>query len=166
MSNRYNVAEITQMAMNMEEKGLAYYERAAAAAPNDKAKSIFLILAEQEKKHIDLFTELHRVMSEIQQINDSYLLDEQVSAYLKSIVDNTVFKDSNVANLKQVFSVKDAIHEGIQAEKNAILFYTELLKHAGDDSAANTIKLIIDEEKTHLVDLNNLLNSFRTEVIE
>ncbi len=159
MSNRYNVAEITQMAINMEEKGLAYYRRAAESAASDKTKGIFLILAEQEQKHIELFTGLHHMMSEIQQSDTNYLLDEQVSAYLKSITDAAVFTDAALNDLKHVVSVKAAILEGIQAEKNAVLFYTELLKHAGSGSAANTLRLIIEEEKMHLADLNQLLSS-------
>lgn len=159
MKNRYNVAEITQMAINMEEKGLAYYGHAAATAASHKAKAVFLLLAEQERKHLELFNDLQKVMSEIHGTDDSYLLDENVSAYLKSIVDNTVFKDARMNSLKNVPTLTDAIHEGIQVEKSSILFYSELLKHAGNDSAANTIRLIIDEEKSHLIDLNNLLNT-------
>ena len=159
MNGLFNVIEVTQMAINIEEKGLAYYNEAAKRANDDKIKGIFLLLAEQEKKHIELFAKLLELLSDIHNIDSEYLYDESVSSYFKALVGNQVFKDNQLNNVITIENTKDALNEGIAAEKNSILFYNEILKHTKLQAVTDVLEIIIEEEKKHIIDLNSILKT-------
>ena len=77
--------------------------------------------------------------------------------YLKSLVDSVIF--SNVAEAQQkaakISNEIEALDTGIQAEKDSILFYTELqtLVRGRDREVVLTV---LDEEKNHLRQLSEL----------
>ncbi|MFN3283725.1 MAG: ferritin family protein, partial [Pseudothermotoga sp.] len=52
---------------------------------------------------------------------------------------------------KQNLTLRQAFDIAINVEKDSIIFYSELLKYAGDER--KTIEIIINEEKKHLIDL-------------
>lgn len=159
MNNNYSVVEVIQMAINIEREGHEFYSKIAKYAADEKSKAIFVILAEQEKKHIETFTNLLDVMSNIYKADGSYMFDEQVSGYFKAITESKVFKPERMYEAADMTSAKEAIHEGLNAEKNSILFYNELLKSTTIQEVKSSLELIIDEEKRHIIDLNALLKS-------
>ncbi len=157
---KFNIIEITKMAMDMEKEGQEFYRKAAALTGDERISSIFILLAEQEKRHAELFSGLHKIVSETNNLSDEYLYDENVSVYMKALVANKVFKEYELESIKNMDSVKDALRIGINAEKNSILFYNEIIKNTKSPETLGTLTLILDEEKKHLVDLTNLLNTF------
>lgn len=159
MKNSYNVAEVIQMAINIEKEGYEFYSRIAKHAASEQAKAVFVLLAEQEKKHIDTFTNLLEVMSDIHGTEGQYMFDEDVSGYFLALTEKKVFRPDRMYDASDITSAKEAIHEGIEAEKNSILFYTELLKTNATLEVKNSLELIIEEEKRHILDLNNLLKT-------
>jgi len=162
MGDKFNIVEVTKIAADMEISGQKFYERAAELTKDEKAKGIFLLLAEQEKGHFKLFNKLHELMSEIHGIDDEYLYDENVSAYLKALMGNKVFKDNMLEDAQNINSIEEAINIGITSEKNSILFYSELMKNSTSREVLSTLEIILQEEKKHLVDLTNLLNTLKT----
>ncbi len=157
MSNTYNILEVSQMAINIEKAGHEYYLEAAKKAEGAKAKEIFLHLAGEEKKHIELFTNLYEILSEIVKFDGNYLFDEAVSAYLNYFVNESVFKNKELGKVTNLDNSKEVLFEGINAEKNSILFYSEMLKGPNTAETANVIDIIIDEEKKHLVQLTDMM---------
>lgn len=159
MKNSYNVAEVIQMAINIEREGYEFYSKIAKHAADETSKAIFVILAEQEKKHIETFTNLLDVLSSIYKTDGSYMFDENVSGYFKALTEHKVFRPDRMYDASDMTSAKEAIEEGLNAEKNSILFYNELLKNTTITEVKNSLELIIEEEKKHIVDLNNLSRS-------
>lgn len=156
---RFNALEITKIAMDMEKEGQDFYRKAAALAKDEKSGSIFIVLAEQEKRHLELFYGLHKMLSEKNGLSDEYLYDENVSLYMKALVENKVFKENELAGIKDMESMKDALHIGINSEKNSILFYNEIIRNTKSAEVHGVLSLILEEEKKHLVDLTGLLNT-------
>lgn len=156
---KFNALEITKIAMDMEKEGQEFYHKAAALAKDDKLRSIFVLLEEQEKKHSELFYDLHKMLSKASNLSDEYLYDENVSLYMKALVENKVFKKYELDRIKNMSSMKDALHIGIDSEKNSILFYNEILKNSKSTEMLHVLSFILEEEKKHLVDLTNLLNT-------
>jgi rubrerythrin len=159
MKDNYNVAEVIQMAINIEREGYEFYSKVAKYAADEKSKAIFIILAEQEKKHIETFTNLLDVMSNIYKTDSNYMFDENVSGYFKALTEHKVFTPDRMYDASDMTSAKEAIQEGINAEKNSILFYNELLKSTTIEEVRNSLELIIEEEKSHIIDLNSLLRT-------
>jgi len=156
---KYNVLEITKIAMDMEKEGQDFYHKAAALVKDEKLRSIFVLLEEQEKRHGELFYDLHKTFSKIHNLSDEYLYDENVSLYMKALVQNKVFKEYELNQIKNMNSMKDAIHIGINSEKNSILFYNEIIKNSKSKEIIHVLSMILEEEKKHLVDLTNLLGT-------
>jgi len=159
MSNTYNVLEVAQMAINMEKRGHEYYLDAANKASGEKAKEIFLSLAGEEKKHIELFTNLYKLLSEILKTEDDYIFDETVSAYFKYLVEEAVFKNEELGKVAKLESPKEIIFEGINAEKNSILYYNEMLKGITNPEVRNVLDIILDEEKRHITQLSEMIKA-------
>ncbi len=158
MNKAYNMLEVTQMAINIEKQGYDYYKKAALDSKDETAKSVFNLLAEQEKKHIELFSNLYNLLSDISGINDDYLFDDTVAAYFQALTEKEVF-DTAANTTARITSAKEAIEEGLKAEKNSILFYNEILKNTDLPEVQNILELIIEEEKKHIADLTILSKS-------
>lgn len=155
----FNVIEVTRFAIDMEKEGQEFYRKASGLAKDEKFRSMFILLAEQEKKHSEMFYDLHKAFSEIGKLEDDYLYDEEVALYIKALVDNKVFKQEELEKIKKIDSMKDALQVGINSEKNSILFYSEIIRSTKSAEVLGALSLILAEEKKHLVDLTNLLNT-------
>lgn len=156
---KFNVLETTKIAMDMEKEGQEFYGKAAALAEDEKLRSIFLLLEEQERRHAEIFAGLHKMLSEVNNLSDEYLYDENVSLYMKALVENKVFKQDELDKIKSMSSMKDALQIGINAEKSSILFYSEIIRNTKSTEVLGALSLILAEEKKHLVDLTGLLNT-------
>ena len=156
---KFNALEITKIAMDMEKEGQEFYLKAASVAKEEKAGSIFTLLAEQEKRHAELFSDLHKVLSEKNNLSNDYLYDENVSIYMKALVQNKVFKEKELDSIKDMKSMQEALLIGINSEKNSILFYNEIIRNTKSTEVLSTLSLIVEEEKRHFVDLARLLET-------
>lgn len=150
--------ELVQLAINIEKRGMEFYDAAHSTAVDSKSKELYKHLYNEEVKHMELFTELYNHIKDITTVDDSYLFDENVSAYLKSLVEEEVFKTSALAQDKNKPTLDNIVREAIKAEKNSILFYTELALHIKDEEVLNILDILIEEEKKHLVELTILSN--------
>jgi len=85
---------------------------------------------------------------------------DEYGLYLKSLIDSSVFtNEKNVRELaSNVHSNLEAIHIAIDAEKDSILFYTELFNIVRV-SDHELIREIVDEEKSHIRQLADLKKS-------
>ncbi|KUO73605.1 MAG: hypothetical protein APF77_15410 [Clostridia bacterium BRH_c25] len=156
---KYNNLEITKIAMDMEKEGQEFYGKAAALAKDEKLRSIFILLEEQEKRHAELFSNLHKMLSETSNLSDDYLYDENVSLYMKALVENKIFKEKELDSIKNMSSMKDALNIGINSEKNSILFYNEIISNTKSAEVLHILSMILNEEKKHLIDLTSLINT-------
>ncbi len=163
MNNKFNAAEVLEMAMEIEKKGKAFYRKQARIVQQKETKDFFFKLADEEQKHYETFKELsqsvRKEMKNKQEIN--YIYDYQVSAYLNTLVEFTVFpplenqgEDTKIESLDEVLTV------AIMAEKDSILFYQEILNN-NKGKTADISKKIIEEEKTHLLDLINFKEKYK-----
>jgi len=155
-----NALEITKIAMDMEKEGQAFYRKAAVIAGDEKSSSMFILLAEQEKRHSEMFYDLHELISQKNQSSDEYLYDENVSLYMKALVENKVFKENEQDSIRTMNSIQDALRIGINSEKNSILFYNEIMRNTKSADVLGILALILEQEKKHLLDLTGLLNTF------
>jgi rubrerythrin len=150
----FSGSELLEIAMGIERNGMAFYQALADKTGKRDVKDIYTYLAGEEKKHLDTFQGMSGSLGQAkppETYGDEYML------YLKSLVDSVVF--SNVAEAQQkagkMSNEIEALDTGIQAEKDSILFYTELqgLVRGRDREVVLTV---LDEEKNHLRQLSEL----------
>jgi rubrerythrin len=146
--------ELLDIAVNMERSGAAFYETMVDCAKSKKAKTAFKYLADQERQHIKAY---QGMLSSVVDAPPPESYTEEYDEYLKSLVRSAVFSSEGAACTlaEKTSSDAEGIDFGIRAEKDSILFYTELqdLVRRAD---AKVIGSIIAEERSHLKRLTEL----------
>lgn len=146
--------ELLDTAVKIEKAGAAFYETMVSCARSQKAQTAFKYLADQEKKHIKAYQSMLSSLAD-NPPPESYT--EEYDQYLKSLADSGVFSSEAAACslAEKTSSDAEGIDFGIRAEKDSILFYTEL-QNLVRRADAKVISGIIEEERSHLKQLSEL----------
>jgi len=150
----FSGSELLEIAVGIERNGMAFYQALADKTGKKDVKDIYSYLAGEEKKHLDTF---QGMSDSLGQAKPQETYTEEYMLYLKSLIDNVVFSNVTEAQQKaaRVFNEIEAVDTGIQAEKDSILFYTEL-QNLVREMDRKVILNIVDEEKKHLRQLSEL----------
>jgi len=146
--------ELINIAVGIEKNGAAFYDVVLASIKDDAVRKSFQYLADSEREHIKIFTNMLESISDYQS-PETYT--EEYEIYLKSLIDSAVFSNEQKAKdtASKVSNTDEAIQIALTAEKESILFYSavqELVKQ----SEQAIITKIIDEEKSHIRQLVKL----------
>lgn len=154
LNQQFSKMEVIEMAKDIEKRGLNFYRAQADKTDNEEVRELFLRLAGDEKDHFQRFENIAKSIKENSENNEDHVYDEEVSTYLNALVEFVVFPGDELID-KDFGSMEEVLKLAIQAEKDSILLYTEMLdNHSGD--TVNIIKKLITEEKQHLLDLVKL----------
>lgn len=150
----FSGSELLDVAVGIERNGMAFYQALADKAGSKDVKDIYNYLAGEEKKHLNTFQSMSDSLG---QAKPPETYTEEYMLYLKSLVDSAVFSNVTEAQQKanKVLNEVEAINIGIQAEKDSILFYTELHSLVRERDSKVVLN-ILDEEKKHLRQLSGL----------
>ena len=146
-----NDDEILKVAVNLEQDGVEFYKKCVSLSKVEKAKSMFLFLAGEEEKHFAYFKKLDQHI-EYMKFRPGEI-DEEISMYLRSLIDTGVFSNKFTDHDWENFTDKMAVEFGINIEKYSILFYSGVLKITENEDSVRALTKIIEEEKRHLVAL-------------
>jgi rubrerythrin len=151
--NIFKVGEVVDMGIEKEKKRRDFYGRAAETFKGNKELSeLFIKLRDWEESHIKKFTEIRSRV-------EDYTFETypgELSEYMRSLVEDRLYKEVSPDSFKKnVTSPADAINYGIAFEKDAILFFTELLPYIGSKNI-DAINTLIGEEKKHVIYLSEL----------
>lgn len=148
---KFNSVEVIEMAKNIEKRGLDFYKKQAAKTNDKELKKLLVKLANDEQDHYDIFSEMLDRAKELTDTDSDYVYDEDVSAYLNALIEFTVFPaEAEVED--RLNSVEDVLELAINAEKDSILFYREMMDY-NNEKTNEILKKLVDEEKQHLLDL-------------
>lgn len=142
--------EAYDVAMNLEEEGVRFYEACAELSVNAESRHIFLQLAGDEREHFDIFKKLQGELGVAG--NKTVGNNEEVRLFLANLVKPGIFYDlkhiprASIASLSEY----EVVHIGIQTEKDSILFYTEAWHSSTNSKSKRTFKKILLEERRHL----------------
>ncbi|TCO77984.1 ferritin family protein [Marinisporobacter balticus] len=160
--NNFSELEILKIAKGTEEAGYTFYKKAAEKFNDEDIKKMFEYLAAEEMDHVKTFQRIYDQVAEKLAGKDleEYLYDETTSAYLRAISETAVFNTNGLTNHKidQTHSVKDALLIGLQAEKDAILFYEAVSKNTKLEMTRKVLDRLIKEEMKHLHKFKSLLD--------
>ncbi len=144
----FQAAEVLDMAIEIERKGLAFYRGCKAASADDKVAEVFEFAAEQEHKHIELFTHMKRDLEQYT-VPESY--PGETLAYMRGLIGDSVFAtaDEAACSAGELTDVGEAVEMAIDLERQSIAFYSGLreLVRASEHAA---IDEIIAEEHGHI----------------
>ncbi len=151
-------SELAQIAIGIESNGAAFYDSLAKSAKDATAQGVYKSLADKEREHIGIF---QNMLGQIGDYQPPETYTEEHDLYLKALVDSSVFSDDQVARemAQKAGSDAEAIQIGLGAEKDSILFYSEM-RDLVRRTDQEVIDKIIEEEKSHLRLLMGLKKSF------
>ncbi|MBE0477678.1 ferritin family protein [Candidatus Aerophobetes bacterium] len=155
MANIFSASEVVQLGIQIEKNGKDFYSRVSTISKSDTAKKIFQYLADEEEKHIKVWEDILSEVGEKYEPPEVY--SDEYFSYLRALSEEYVFtKEKKGEELaKEVKDEMEAIEIGIDAEKDAILFYSEMKKLVLK-GAHETIDKLIHEEQKHLSQLSQL----------
>jgi len=146
--NVFNAAEVIDMGIAKERKRRDFYTLVAKKFKDKEMRELFTELKGWEEEHIQKFTDIRNSVEESEVI-ESY--QGEFEAYIKSLVDDMLYKQVSTANFaKYVRNPLAAIRYGMGFERDAILFFSELLRHMTPKHQEKIAELI-NEEKKHLM---------------
>jgi rubrerythrin len=157
----FRASEILDMAVQIENQGLAFYEACMKADLGPHVEKVLKYLIEQEERHVDVFLDMKEGLGD-------FLLPEtyegEMQRYIDAFVKEKVFEapqkaSREAARLKHPFQ---AIQWAISFERRSIAFYRDIqvIVPASDKQI---IDQVIDEEKAHIARLENLNQELQKE---
>ena len=154
----FSGSELLEIAIGIERNGAAFYQALADKTENKAVKDTYHYLSVEEKKHMVTF---QGMSDSLGQVKPPETYTEEYMLYLKSLVDSVVFTNVTEAQQKagKISDEIEALDTGIQAEKDSILFYTELQNLVREVDRRVVLK-VLDEEKNHLRQLGELKKGF------
>lgn len=158
MANVFNAAEAIDMGIEKEKKRRDFYETVAKKFNDKKMKALFQRLRDWEETHIKKFTQIRDSVEE-SETTGSY--EGEFAAYMKAAVDDLLYKQVSPAHFaKNVTTPLSAIRYGMSFERDAILFFGELLRFM-EPHHKDEIEALIAEERKHLMYLAELRKEYK-----
>lgn len=157
MFNTFNIAEVIDMGIEKEKKRRDFYGRVSEYFKEDDMKKLFSRLRDWEGEHIKKFNAIRDTVK-IDESQESY--EGELAEYMKALVDDELYSQVSAKEFsKNVKTPRSAIQYGIGFEKDAILFFNELLKYM-EPVHTEKVLTLIDEEKKHIVYLSQLRQKY------
>jgi rubrerythrin len=144
----FRASEIFDMAVGVEEQGIAFYQAAQTVIPS-QIDDVLNYLIDQQRVHAETFLRMK------EEVKDDFLLPESYPGeranYMNSFTRDQVFFDPLQAlkQFKNVADELDAIRIAVDYERRSILFYA-WIKQIVRKSEADVIDKIIAEEHLHI----------------
>lgn len=149
----YNVDEIFQFAVRIEEKGEEFYRIMAERFQAEKeVAALFSRLADQEIDHRIFFQKILNSFASYppESFNEEYFL------YVRAFADNAIFSEGKLAlEREQIGEVADALKFAMNRELDSVNYYYGL-RELVDGEDQQKIDRIIEEEKKHFLQLHQM----------
>jgi rubrerythrin len=157
MSNIFHVSEVLDMGIEKEKKRRDFYGRVAEHFKEQEMRDLFTKLRDWEEIHVNKFTQIRDKIIE-PETADSF--PGELQQYMSALVDEKLYRDVAVESFAaKITSALAAIDYGLQFERDAILFFTELWRYVPEYSK-KTVEELIDEERKHVVYLTVLRKKY------
>jgi len=154
VSISFSGSELINIAIDIERRGIAFYDIMTKSTENATAREVFQHLVDMEREHIRIF---EGMLGEAGKYQPSETYPGEYAAYLQALVDSAIFTDDMLTSemAARMDSDIEAMELAISAEKDSILFYYEM-KEIMPQRAQPMVDRIIAEEKSHLRQLSEL----------
>jgi rubrerythrin len=153
MSIVFSGDELINIAIDIERRGISFYDVIAKSTDNEMARAVFAGLAVMEREHLKWFQDM---LSETGAGRTDEIPPEY-PGYVRTLIDEAVFSNDLITGeiAMQADSDIKAIEIGINAEKDSLLFYYEMKENMPQRSIP-VLNRIIAEEKSHLQQLSEI----------
>jgi len=151
--------DILKMAILMEKRGYAFYSKVAENTADPEIKHIFLVMAEEETKHVKFLSEQFIQYDREQKFAHVVLPDLEHEAFTTLILTEEMKNKISSAGFEAA-----AISAAIDFEKRAIEVYSKQAELTSDPNERDLYKWLADWEKGHLKVLNDIDNELKEKI--
>jgi rubrerythrin len=151
MDKQYNLAEIFDIAIQIEINGAGFYREVAAKQSIPAVKAFLLDLADQENGHEQLFRKMQNRFADNNDVDA--LNDEFAMLYMQTEASNYVFKSENMPVTTADMLLRDVLELAMERERDSILFFMGLKFLMRKSADKKVINKLIEEEQFHLATL-------------
>jgi len=154
----FQATDIVEMALELEKSGEAFYRAVAKKAKSAENKRLFVHLADAEVNHYNTFKQLSQTTWDQPLVPAEEWT--QYLMYLQATIQSVFFqgKDKALALAHEVTDETEALRMAMGFEKETLLFFHDL-RDMVSASDKDTVTRIINEEKQHLRQLADMLQS-------
>ena len=153
MANLLAANEIVKMSVDEETAGEVFYRAWSGHTSNPKVKAEAARIADMEKQHREIFGKL---LAEFGEPGGPETHAGEYQEYIDALMADKEFGGPEEAGkLAGSLSDLEAINTALNTEQKALLLYAFLEKQL-DEADRPTIAGVIEEERTHVVDLTRL----------
>jgi rubrerythrin len=159
MSILFSGNEIIDIAVKIEENGQAFYVAAADRAEDENLSTALRKLADDEVEHRKVFEAMYKADEQYSLVQG---YGEEADAYARAMASAQVFAPgkSVAALVKEAGDIFQVLNLAMGAEKDSILYYTEMRDWV-QPRDRDVVDRVIAEEKKHLSDLSRLLGDIK-----
>ncbi len=160
MSISFSRRELLNIAIGIEQRGIAFYDVMAKSAEADRVRQVFQYLVDMEHHHVQVF---QAMLAEVEKPLPGESHSEEYAAYLGALIDSAVFTDDAMTSetVTRLSGDIEAVELAISLEKDSILFYYEM-RDIAPRTARQALDKIIAEEKSHLGELSLIKKELTT----
>lgn len=160
---KFTVKQILKHAMEIENAGQKFYMMLAERLEDASLKNIFSIMAREETGHYKTYEELHEQLPEVSDVPQA---DTDPFDYKKHLfLEDRIFNRLDVVRKTPKINILgDALVFMIDIEMDVVDYFENVRKLVNLKDQALMIK-IINEEKTHVKQLVDLKQQYKTAVL-
>ncbi len=148
----FTVADIRNIAIQIERNGEEAYRQAAEMAADSGLAEIFLWMAEEEKRHAAWFESIH---SDHPLTEEQLALEKMGRQLLQEMVADQTFSLER-ERLQKSRDLSEILAQSKLFEHDTILFYEFLQTMITDDEAHRQLGTVIAEERRHFRQLGEI----------
>ena len=147
-----------EISLTIEREGLAFYEKAAKNVLDARVKNIFLLLAEEERKHIQtLQTKAQFLQPAISSKNKTV---SRLNSFVSEQIKGKIFPTIELKAVNKFKNDAEALDYGIEAEQRSIETLARLMENEKKLDVKAVFSHLMVEEKKHLALLEDLKEKF------
>ncbi|MCD6486851.1 MAG: ferritin family protein [Syntrophobacterales bacterium] len=143
-------------ALEMEERGRAFYQRAVSTCKNDMGKEIFQTLMEDEDVHMVRIKSIYEILSKQQAWSENWKELNGTHDDLGLIFEKMAKKRGAEIDVDVDTNDLEALDTGIDVEARSVEFYEKQLIKAIDPLEQEFIRKMVIEEKGHYAALTDM----------
>ncbi|MFH1767723.1 MAG: ferritin family protein [Candidatus Omnitrophota bacterium] len=149
----FSAVEIVDIGIEKEKKRKDFYARVCERFDRQDIKDLFAKLRDWEQNHIEKFTQIREGLAELDLVESH---PEELSGYMQALVDDKSHSDVGTEEfVVKIKTAEDAINYAIVFEKDAILFFNEMIPYVPAKNRG-VIGQLVNEEKQHIIYLSDL----------
>lgn len=154
MSEKYSVAEIVKLGIEIEKNGNAFYAALTENAQRDDIATLFRFLAEQEKQHVSVFK---KILESVEAGQPQEIYPDDYFAYMHDLASEHVFLEPDKGQVlaERITDDKEAITLALMFEESSIRFF-ENMKKGFSKNDKEVVNKLIEQEKEHIQKIKSI----------